>query len=406
MTTNSLRVALIAPPFEAVPPKLYGGTERVVHHLAQGLTEIGAQVTLFASGDSQSAGQLVPITPEALRLMQHPPAELGTVHTRMLLQIQKHLRNQQAFESFDIIHNHHDFWMLPLAGSQPAPVVTTLHGRLDLPDFLPVWRSAPPSHRYISISHSQREPAPDLPWIENIPHGIPFDDYPFQAQPGKYLAFLGRICPEKRPEWAVQIALQSGIPLKIAAKIEGKSGRDWYDAMIKPHVDGRFIEYIGEIAEHEKGEFLGNALGLAFPIDWPEPFGLVMIESLACGTPVLARPVGSVPEILEHGRTAYIESGLTQLSRAALQLEKLSRSECRRVAEERFSLKRMVEAYLDVYRRVGELGNGVESRHRRNFLHPIERPLERYTETHTQRQSRLRGLGHPGRSAPLRPPGR
>jgi glycosyltransferase involved in cell wall biosynthesis len=246
----------------------------------------------------------------------------------------------------------------------------------------------------------------DLPWLENIPHGMSFDHYPFQPRTGKYLAFLGRICAEKRPEWAVQIARRSGIPLKIAAKIEGKAGRDWYTEHIKPYVDGRFIEYVGEIAEHEKGKFLGDALGLVFPIDWPEPFGLVMIEALACGTPVLARPFGSVPEILEHGRTAYIDADIEKLSQAAPLLENLSRTECRRVAEERFSLKRMVEAHLDVYRRARELGNSIEPRHRRNILYSLQRPFERHPQTDHQGQSRLWRARHPGRGAPVRPTGR
>jgi len=177
------------------------------------------------------------------------------------------------------------------------------------------------------------------------------------------LAFLGRICPEKRPEWAVQIAQQSGIPLKIAAKIEGKAGRDWYDEKIKPHVDGRFIEYVGEISDREKGDFLGNALGLAFPIDWPEPFGLVMIEALACGTPVLARPCGSVPEVLTHGRTGFIAHDVQELGRLARELPALSRAICRHEAEVRFSLTRMTEDYLHAYRRIRELGEHGESRH-------------------------------------------
>ncbi len=379
-----LRVALIAPPFEAVPPRLYGGTERVVDHLARGLSSAGAEVTLFASGDSQSAGRLVPVVPEALRLMKKPVTDYGAVHLKMLVEIQDFIRDSAREREIQIIHNHHDFWMLPLAGQFNIPTLTTLHGRLDLPDFIPTWRSAPKRHGYISISHSQRLPTPDLNWIANIPHGIAVDTYPYREQPGSYLAFLGRICPEKRPEWAVQIAQKSGIPLKIAAKIDGREGRDWYDTHIKHHVDGKFIEYIGEISEHEKGDFLGNALGLAFPIDWPEPFGLVMIESLACGTPVLARPCGSVNEILENERTAFIENDLIDLARRARDLESLSRRECRKVAEERFSLRRMVEDHLDVYRRIRELGNVGESRHRRDLLHTLKRTTQRDPQTHAQ----------------------
>jgi glycosyltransferase involved in cell wall biosynthesis len=249
---------------------------------------------------------------------------------------------------------------------------------------MPAWRRAKLPHGFVSISHAQRLPIPDLHWAGNIPHGLPLDQYTFHSEPGRYLAFLGRICPEKRPEWAVQIAKQAGIPLKIAAKIEGREGQDWYDRMIKPHVDGRFIEYIGEISDSEKSEFLGNALGLVFPIDWPEPFGLVMIEALACGTPVLARPFGSVPEVLDHGRTGYISADVANLARLARELPTLKRRECRREAEVRFSLQRMTEDYLDVYRRIRKLGDVGESYHRRNILHPVERSAERNAQAHSQ----------------------
>jgi len=356
--TDSLHIALLAPPFESVPPRLYGGTERVVDHLARGLVQAGHEVSVFASSDSHPSGRLIPITETALRLREPPVQDASAIQLSILLKLQQglDLGTDSGARPIDVIHNHNDFWMLPLIHQSDAPMLTTLHGRLDLPDFIPAWRQANGPHGYVSISLAQRQPVADLPWVANIPHGLPLEQYPFYPKPGGYLAFLGRICPEKRPEWAIQIAQQSGIPLKIAAKIEGKAGRDWYDQKIKPHVDGRFIEFIGEISDREKGEFLGNALGLAFPIDWPEPFGLVMIESLACGTPVLARPCGSVTEVLSHGRTGFIASDIRELGRLARELPALSRANCRREAEVRFSLTRMTEDYLNAYRRIRELG--------------------------------------------------
>jgi len=366
--TDSLHIALLAPPFESVPPRLYGGTERVVDHLARGLVQAGHEVSVFASSDSHPAGRLIPVTDTALRLRNPPVQDASAIQLSLLLKLQASLSTgntgtDSPRRPIDIIHNHNDFWMLPLTRNVQVPMLTTLHGRLDLPDSLPAWREARGNHGYISISRAQRQAAPDLPWAANIPHGLPLEQYPYHPRPGSYLAFLGRICPEKRPEWAVQIAQQSGIPLKIAAKIEGKAGRDWYDEKIKPHVDGRFIEYVGEISDREKGDFLGNALGLAFPIDWPEPFGLVMIEALACGTPVLARPCGSVPEVLTHGRTGFIAHDVQELGRLARELPALSRAICRHEAEVRFSLTRMTEDYLHAYRRIRELGEHGESRH-------------------------------------------
>ena len=366
--TDSLHIALLAPPFESVPPRLYGGTERVVDPLARGLVLAGPEVSVFASADSHPAGRLIPITDTALRLREPPVQDPSAIQLSILLKLQQrlttgHWGTDSGSRPIDVIHNHNDFWMFPLLRGLKVPMITTMHGRLDLPDYTPAWKQADGSHGYVSISMAQRQPVPDLPWLGNIAHGLPLEQYPYHPMPGSYLAFLGRICPEKRPEWAIQIAKQSGIPLKIAAKIEGKAGRDWYDQMLKPHVDGRFIEYVGEISDREKGDFLGNALGLAFPIDWPEPFGLVMIEALACGTPVLARPCGSVTEVLTHGRTGFIASDIQELGRLARELPALSRANCRHEAEVRFSLTRMTEDYLNAYRRIRELGEHRESRH-------------------------------------------
>ena len=344
MSAERLRVALLAPLFESVPPRRYGGTERVVSNLCIGLERAGVDVTLFASGDSVTTSKLHAVIPEAIRLGKIK-IEDPVPHLQMIATVAKHLGE------FDIVHNHHDFWQLPLAAMskvQGTPFLSTLHGRLDLPDAASIYNGFPDSH-FISISDSQRLPLPQLQWSKTIYHGIDVERFPFYPKPGNYLAFLGRISPEKRPEWAIQIAKEAGIPLKIAAKIEGKAGRDYYDEHLKPHVDGKFIEYVGEINEEEKSDFLGNALALVFPIDWPEPFGLVMIESLAHGTPILARPCGSVPEILKNGLTGFSDLDIHNLAKRALDIPNLSRLKCREWVENKFSIKRMTEDYIDVY---------------------------------------------------------
>lgn len=367
-----MRIALISPPFESVPPKLYGGTERVVASLARGLIEQDVEVTLFASGDSITEAKLVPVVPQGLRLKRPSFLDAGPYQLRMLTQIAA-----QA-EDFDLIHNHNDYWMFPLSVLSRTPLLTTLHGRLDLPDVSYTYQSFPEQH-WIAISDSQRSQVPHAPWLRTIHHGIALEDYVFQPQPGKYLAFLGRFSPEKGPEEAIAIAHQSGIPLKIAAKLEDGWMKQYFDARIAPQIDGRFIEYVGEISESEKSEFLGNARALVFPIDWPEPFGLVMIEALACGTPVLARPCGSVPEILRDGKTGFLSHQISDLARLARDgITQISRAFCRRHVEEHFSLRRMTEDYLHVYRSL--LSAPRCESHRRNFLHSLERAPQRDPE--------------------------
>ncbi|HLE01164.1 MAG TPA: glycosyltransferase family 4 protein [Bdellovibrionota bacterium] len=368
-----MRVALLSPLFESVPPKLYGGTERVVYNLCRGLTEANIEVTLFGSADSVTEGKLVPVIDEALRLRNPPVAEPSFYVFRMLSMIA-----QRAHE-FDVIHNHNDYWMLPLTEMTRTPVLTTLHGRLDLPDLKHVL-SGFPKAQYVSISDSQRQPVPGLPWARTIHHGIDVQALKFHEKPGKYLAFLGRIDAEKRPDWAIEIAKRSGVPLKIAAKIEGKKGEDYFNTAIKPHIDGKFIEFIGEISEAEKSDFLGQALALTFPIDWPEPFGLVVIEALACGTPVLTRPCGSMPELLREGVTGFSHLDVTLLAERVRDIPKLNRAKCREWVQQRFSLERMAEDYIHVYRRIAELAErtrtgkayGADS-YRRNFLYPLQR---------------------------------
>ncbi len=367
-----MRVALISPPFESVPPRLYGGTERVVFNLCEGLTALGVEVVLFASGDSKVRVQLVPVIDQALRLRDVPVIDPNTYHVRMIASVAK-----QAGD-FDLIHNHHDYWMLPLTQMVDTPVLTTLHGRMDHRDIQSVFLSYPNGH-YVSISDSQRSLAPPLNWVRTVYNGLNLADFEFKEKSGQYLAFLGRISPEKRPDWAIDIAKAAGIPLKIAAKIEGRESQHYFDQRIKPHVDGRWVEYVGEISEREKSEFLGNALALVFPIDWPEPFGLVMIEALACGTPVLARPFGSVHEILENGVTGYAHSKVSVLAKLTKKIPALSRKGCRDWVEKRFSLQRMAEDYLHAYRHITRKRHD-SHRHRRDFIYPVECPSQRNIE--------------------------
>ncbi|MEO5971103.1 MAG: glycosyltransferase family 4 protein [Bdellovibrionia bacterium] len=363
-----MRVAILAPLFESVPPVLYGGTERVVANLCRGLTQANIEVVLFASGDSTAEGELVPVIEEAFRLKKVLVRDPHAYHFKMLEMVAK-----QA-EDFDIIHNNNDYWMLPLARMTSTPLITTMHGRLDLVDMPEAFYGSLNS-QFISISDSQRLPM-SLPWIKTIYHGIDVDRFQFYPNSGGYLAFLGRISSEKRPEWAIEIAKRSGIPLKIAAKIEAGLGQEYYDAFVKPHVDNRFIEYIGEISESEKSEFLGNSLATVFPVDWPEPFGLVMIESLACGTPVLARPCGSVPELLKDGITGYCDMNIEVLADKVKNISAIDRKGCRAWVESKFSLQRMTEDYIHVYRHVAAQ-RAWRDRHRRDLVHPFQRPSDR-----------------------------
>lgn len=360
-----MRIAMTSPLFESVPPRLYGGTERVIYNLCKGLTDANIEVVLFASGDSTVEGKVFPIVDEALRLRRVPVRDPIAYNLKMLASVARYAGD------FDIIHNHHDYWMLPLSEMTATPLLSTMHGRMDLPD-LPAALLEFPNSYYVSISNDQRRPLRQLQWVKTIHHGIDTSEMEFYSTPGQYLAFLGRISPEKRPDWAIEIAKRSGVPLKIAAKIEGKESHDYFDSYIKPHVDGKFIEFVGEISESEKPEFLGKALALVFPIDWPEPFGLVVIESLAFGTPVLARPCGSMPEILRDGVTGYSNLDIQILAQRVNDVHQMDRRKCRQWVEQHFSLKRMTEDYIHVYRHLAAKRFGT-SRHRWNFLHPVQR---------------------------------
>jgi glycosyltransferase involved in cell wall biosynthesis len=341
-----LRIAQVAPLYERIPPKLYGGTERVVSYITEELVRRGHQVTLYAAGDSITGARLAAGCPRALRLEGTP--QLGTIlQLPMLSDVY-----DNATSRFDIVHSHLECWGFPFAQLSSVPTVSTMHGRLDITELRPVYA------RYcgqplVSISNAQRKPLPFMNWVGTIHHGIPRDLLRFSAGPGKYLAFLGRIAPEKRPDIGIEVARRVGIPLKIAAKVD-VADREYFEAVIKPLLSPPHIEYIGEISEAEKSEFLGNALALMFTIDWPEPFGLAMIEALACGTPVIARNCGSVPEVIRPGITGFIADTVDELSAVVRKLESLSRSECRSEFENRFSVEVMVDRYEQIYRRIIE----------------------------------------------------
>jgi len=342
-----LRIAQIAPLYERVPPKLYGGTERIVSYITEELVRRGHEVTLFASGDSQTGAKLVPGCPQALRLSGRP--DMGTFLQLPMLSD----AYEQAASRFDLIHSHLDYWSFPFARLTNVPTVATMHGRLDITELKPVYaryRSVP----LVSISDSQRAPLPFMNWVATVYHGVPRDRLQFSAGPGKYLAFLGRISPEKRPDIAIDLALKAGIPLKIAAKVDVVD-RDYFEAVIKPRLSPPDVELIGEIGDSEKSEFLGNAMALMFTIDWPEPFGMAMIEAMACGTPVITRPCGAVPEVIKSGVTGFIAESHDDLLAAVKRVDKLSRAVCRKEFETRFTVEAMVDRYEQVYRQlIGE----------------------------------------------------
>jgi glycosyltransferase involved in cell wall biosynthesis len=336
-----MRIAQIAPLTEAVPPKLYGGTERVVHWLTEELVALHHDVTLFASGDSQTTGRLEPFWPRALRL-DGSVRDPNALHMMML----EHVRRRA--EEFDVLHFHLDYYPFSLFARQRTPFVTTLHGRLDLPEHQPVFdtfRDAP----VVSISNAQRRPLPQANWVRTIHHGLPQNLCTPQPGTPSYFAFLGRIAPEKRVETAIRIAEHCGITLKIAAKID-RADRDYYEETIKPMMSSPYVNYIGEINDGQKAEFLGGAKALLVPIDWPEPFGLVMIEAMACGTPVIAFNRGSVPEVIEDGLTGFIVEDEAGAIGAVDRLSHLSRTAIRKRFEERFTARRMATDYLAVYR--------------------------------------------------------
>jgi glycosyltransferase involved in cell wall biosynthesis len=334
-------IAQIAPLAEAVPPKFYGGTERVIHWLTEELVALGHDVTLFASGDSVTSARLESVWPRALRL-DGSVRDPNALHMAMLERVR-----QQANE-FDFLHFHLDYYPFSLFCRQPVPFVTTLHGRLDLPEHEPVFATFP-SSPVISISDSQRRPIQQANWVRTIYHGLPRELLmPVKATPS-YLAFLGRIAPEKGIDRAISIASKCGVPLRIAAKVD-KMDREYFNQKIHPQLDGRNVEYIGEITDREKPEFLSGALALLDPIDWPEPFGIVMIEAMACGTPVIAFNRGSIPEVIDEGLTGFIVEDEEGAIGAFNRLSQLSREKIRNRFEQRFTARRMALEYLSAYR--------------------------------------------------------
>ncbi|HLH90983.1 MAG TPA: glycosyltransferase family 4 protein [Xanthobacteraceae bacterium] len=336
-----MRIAQIAPLTEAVPPKLYGGTERVIHWLTEELVALGHDVTLFASGDSSTSAKLQAGWPRALRL-DGAIRDANALHIAML----ENVRRQAA--EFDFIHFHLDYYPFSLFSRQQTPYLTTLHGRLDLPELQPVFNTFAAAP-VVSISNSQRRPIPQARWVRTIYHGLPETLITPKPVRPSYLAFLGRIAPEKAVDRAIHIARQCGIPLKIAAKVD-RVDVEYYEQKIRPLIQPPHVEYIGEIADSQKSEFLSGAQALLATIDWPEPFGLVMIEAMACGTPVIAFNRGSVPEVVDDGVTGFIVEDELGAIGAVQRLPELDRAAVRKRFEQRFTARRMAQEYLGVYR--------------------------------------------------------
>ena len=342
-----MRIAQVAPLYEAVPPRLYGGTERIVAYLTDALVELGHDVTLFASAEAGTRARRVACRERALRLDPDLKSDLAA-HLAMLDRV------LERADEFDVIHFHIDLLHMPIFRDLAARTVTTLHGRLDIKDLGPCYVRFP-EYPLVSISYEQRRPLPQLSWIRTIHHGVPADLLPLTPAPGgNYLAFLGRIAPEKRPDRAIAIAKKAGIRLKIAAKVD-PADREYFKQEIEPLLDHPLIEFLGEISDAEKGRFLGNARALLFPIDWPEPFGLVMIEAMACGTPVIAYRRGSVPEVVDHGVSGLLVDDLEGAVRAVRHIEDLDRRAIRRTFERRFTAAVMARNYLRLYEDVATM---------------------------------------------------
>ena len=339
-----MRIAQVAPLAESVPPRLYGGTERVVSYLTDALAASGHDVTLFASGDSVTDAALDPACPRALRL--DPDCRDWVAPHVLMLE-----RLAQRAAEFDVIHFHLDWLHLPLFSRLGVPFLTTLHGRLDMPETVRASRKfglAP----MVSISDAQRAPLPDLNWLGTVHHGLPHDLLrPRHPSQGCYLAFLGRMAPEKRPDLAIRLALAAGRRIRLAAKVDA-ADRAYFDRVIRPLLGHPGVDFVGEIGEAQKAEFLGGAAALLFPIDWPEPFGMVMIEAMACGTPVIAFRRGSVPEVVEDGVSGFVVDDEAAAVAAIEKLHLLCRARVRRAFEARFTCGRMAEDYLDLYGRL------------------------------------------------------
>ncbi len=341
-----MRIAQVAPLTESVPPKMYGGTERVVSWLTEELVKLGHEVTLFASGDSETTAELVASCEMALRLDK-------TCKDRFAKQVLQIAEVTKRGRQFDVIHSHLDYFLFPYLRLTNVRSVHTMHGRLDIPDLKPVYEEFT-DMPLVSISDRQRLPIPNANWVGTIYHGLPEDMYSFTAKPSDYMLFLGRITPEKRPDRAIKIAEAAGVRLVIAAKVDPVDV-EYYETEIKPMIEAsKYCEYIGEVSDNQKNELIGNARCLLFPIGWPEPFGLVMIESLACGTPVVAYKCGSVPEVIDHGLTGFHVHNMEEAVEAVGKIDTLSRHTCRQIFNERFTSRRMAEDYVRLYQLVLE----------------------------------------------------
>jgi glycosyltransferase involved in cell wall biosynthesis len=341
-----MRIGQVAPLYETTPPRLYGGTERVVAYLTDALVELGHDVTLFAPADARTKARLMPMRDQAIRFDPSPLKSDVAAHMAMLYDVRRH------FGDFDVLHFHTEPLQFPIFEDRPERTLTTLHGRLDLKD-LPELYQRWPRFPLVSISDAQRRPMPELNWMGTVHHGLPEALLPHSPAHDGYLAFLGRISPEKRPDRAIALANASGLPLRIAAKVD-PADESYFERVIEPLLDSPVVEYIGEIGEQDKAEFLGRAAALLFPIDWPEPFGLVMIEAMACGTPVIAWDCGSVREIIDHGRTGFIVRSMEKTREAIDRLPDIDRGHVREVFERRFTSHTMARGYLALYRRLLE----------------------------------------------------
>jgi glycosyltransferase involved in cell wall biosynthesis len=341
-----VKIAQVAPLYESVPPTCYGGTERIVHYLTEELVRLGHDVTLFAAGDSSTSARLDAGRARALRLDPSAPDPIPP-HLTMFERVLTRSRE------FDVIHFHTDCLHFPMTRCLSTPHVTTLHGRLDLQDLEPLYRGFA-DVPLVSISDQQRLPLPFADWLGTVPHGLPCELYRLGPGDGGYLAFLGRVSPEKGLARAIQIAARAGLPIRVAAKVD-KHDQDYFESVIRPMLSLPHVQFLGEISEDNKGEFLGHARALLFPIDWPEPFGLVMIEAMACGTPVIAFNRGSVPEVLENGVTGLIVESEDDAIRAVRRVADIDRSHCRRRFEARFTARRMALDYLAAYQAVSKV---------------------------------------------------
>jgi glycosyltransferase involved in cell wall biosynthesis len=356
-----MRIAQVAPPFESIPPMRYGGTERVVATLTEELVRRGHEVTLFAAGDSETSARLVPVVDQALWRREPAYRDFAPFWALVLGKLAREL------DQFDLVHSHLDYFGFPLARRAPCPVVSTLHGRLDLPELQPLYAEYD-DVPLVSISDAQRAPVPWANWVATVYHGVELEKYTFNPEPGRYLAFLGRISPEKGLDRAIRVAQRVGLPLRIGARAplpfrdDPNVRADWeyYENVVQPLLQGPNVELVGHVGGQEKDDLLRHAAALLVPIDWPEPFGLVMPEAMACGTPVLALCNGSVPELVRHGETGFVCQDEDELVEAVSRIDQLDRATCRAEAERRFSPEAMADAYEQVYQQMLErTGDGV-----------------------------------------------